>query len=121
MRQLLLAVWLAAGVAAGQAPAQAPPQREIHQAVGRSAIDGVVSVSTDGRLQPLRRARVVAASGAESFSTDTDTNGRFHVDQLPAGAYRITVNKFGFVPANGITPTVTVADGQTATASVMME
>lgn len=121
MRQLLLVLWLAAGVAAGQAPAQAPPQRQVHQAAGRSAIDGVVNVSADGRLQPLRRARVVAAAGAASFSTDTDTNGRFHVDQLPAGAYQITVNKFGFVPANGLTPTVTVGDGQTATATVMME
>ena len=121
MRQLLLGVWLAAGLAAGPASAQqAPPSREIHQPVGHSAIDGVVNLSADGRLQPLRRARVIAASGTASFSTDTDTSGRFHVEQLPAGSYRITVNKFGFVPVNGIIPPVAVAESQTATSTIVM-
>jgi hypothetical protein len=122
MRQLLLGVSLAASVAAGQAQGpQGPPAREIHQAVGHSTIDGVVNAVADGRSQPLRRARVVAATGAASYSTDTDTSGRFHLDQLPAGAYRITVSKFGFVPAGGVAPTVVLPDGQSVTTTVTME
>ncbi len=120
MRLTVLSACLAGTIAFAQAPVQTPPTRDARAVVGRSSIDGVVTATIDGRQSPLRRARVMVTSDIASQTTDTDTSGRFHVAQLPAGSYRVSIEKFGFVPvaSSGLLP---LADGQNATVSLTMQ
>ena len=120
MRVTLLSACLAGTIAFAQAPVQTPPARDVHAADGHSSIDGVVTATVDGRQSPLRRARVMVTSDIASQTTDTDTSGHFHVDQLPAGSYRIAINKFGFVPVGGLAP-LPLRDGQSATVALTMQ
>jgi hypothetical protein len=91
--------------------------REVH--AGTASLDGIVTITIDGRPSPVRRARVIVASASDSQSTDTDTAGRFHLDRLASGLSTITVSKFGFVPA-GRVPTVVLRDNDHATTTVAM-
>jgi hypothetical protein len=120
MRVTWLSACLAGTIAFAQTPVQTPPARDAHAVVGHSSIDGVVTATIDGRQSPLRRARVMVTSDIASQTTDTDTSGRFHVDQLPAGSYRISISKFGFVPAGGLAP-LPLREGQGATVALMMQ
>lgn len=68
-------------------------------AVGTAAITGLVTITADGASQPVRRARVTLESPAltRPQHADTDTDGRYRFAALPAGAYRVRVEKAGFV------------------------
>ena len=94
----------------------APPAPE---AVGTAVISGQVTVVVDGTAQPIRRARVTLESPALTRPqyTDTDTDGRYRLSALAAGAYRIRVEKAGFVQRP--TP-VSLADAQTLALPLVM-
>ena len=92
--------------------------REVH--AGTASLDGMVTITLDGRTVPVRRARVTVASASDSQSTDTDTAGRFHLDHLASGLSTVAVNKFGFVPA-GRVPTVVLTDNGHSTTTVAMQ
>ena len=73
------------------------------QAGARTPIDPLTA-SISGRVttetgSPLRRAEVRATSnGGLTRFTTTDTDGRYVVRDLPAGAFTLHVSKSGFVP-----------------------
>lgn len=80
---------------------QVPRDRAaVPDAVGTAAIAGRVTIAVNGAPQPVRRARVTleADTLTRPLRTDTDTEGRYRFDKLPAGAYRVLVEKAGFVP-----------------------
>ena len=61
-----------------------------------AAISGRVTAETGA---PLRRAEVRATSnGGLTRFTTTDTDGRYVVRDLPAGAFTLHISKSGFVP-----------------------
>lgn len=70
-------------------------------ATGTASITGRVTVETGTDRVPVRRARVMLESTAlpKPLEADSDTNGTFTFDGLPAGTYRIRAEKAGFVPA----------------------
>ncbi len=70
-------------------------------AVGTAVISGRVTIlDMNGVPQPVRRARVTLDAGALATppKVDTDTEGRYRFEKLPAGTYRIRAEKAGFVP-----------------------
>jgi Carboxypeptidase regulatory-like domain len=69
-------------------------------AVGTAAIAGRVLIELSGSPQPVRRARVTLESDAlpKTQTTDTDTDGRYQFENLPAGIYYVRAEKAGFVP-----------------------
>ena len=87
---------------------------------GTGAIAGRVLAADTAR--PIKRARVIISSGGQPRATTTDEQGRFSLTALPAGSYRVTVTKSGYVDgafgqrrtlSNG-TP-ITLADNQQVT------
>ncbi|MDQ2901180.1 MAG: carboxypeptidase-like regulatory domain-containing protein, partial [Acidobacteriota bacterium] len=74
--------WLFAIVFAGGAQAASPES-------------GVVRSSG----QPIPGATVTATQGVQKFSTITDESGRFQLDPLPAGNWKLEVSMFGFTAA----------------------
>ena len=70
-------------------------------AAGTASIQGRMTIATPAGLAPIRRARVKLEGSAlrEAAITDTDTDGRFRFDRLPAGPYRIVGEKAGFIAA----------------------
>lgn len=124
----LTATLLALPLCAAQQPprdrAAAPPT-----AHGDSAVTGRVTVRDVTPDVPVRRARVTLSSDRlpESQITDTDTDGRYRFDALPAGAYRIRAEKPGYVTleygarqALERPPPVDVEDGETLTADLAL-
>jgi carboxypeptidase family protein len=68
--------------------------------VGTAAIAGRVLIELSGPPQPVRRARVILESDTlpKTQTTDTDTDGRYRFENLPAGSYSVRAEKAGFVP-----------------------
>ncbi len=68
-------------------------------AAGTASIAGRVAIEVGGSAQPVRRARVTLESDALSRAqtSDTDTDGRYQFDRLPAGRYYLRAEKAGFV------------------------
>lgn len=93
-----------------------PPTPE---AVGTAAISGQVTVVVSGANQPIRRARVTLESTAlmRPQHTDTNTDGRYRFTALPAGTYRIRVEKAGFVQRP---QPVTLTDAQALSLPLVM-
>jgi hypothetical protein len=62
-----------------------------------ASIQGRVTTADSGA--PIRRAevRAMAKTGISRLAT-TDSDGRFDLRDMPAGEYRLTVSKSGFVP-----------------------
>jgi hypothetical protein len=86
--------------AAFSAPQVAPRDRARPAApLGTASIAGRVVVMGTTTPMPIRRARITlhSAALAEAQTTDTDTDGRYRFDGLPAGAYRVSAEKPGFV------------------------
>jgi protocatechuate 3,4-dioxygenase beta subunit len=96
---LLIALTLVAFVPAG--PTESRQQRD-HPApaIGTGSISGRAYIVENAERVPLRRARVRLddVDGATAVTTDTDVNGFYRFDHLPAGSFRVTVEKAGFVP-----------------------
>jgi hypothetical protein len=89
-----------------QAPSPSPlPPRDApaRSDSGRSSLVGRVVLVMDGGPLPIRRAHVALASDVltRPEDTDTDIEGRYHFDALPAGHYRVVVEKPGFVARDG--------------------
>lgn len=88
---------LACGVVAAllaffQSTPQGPP-------AGASALTGRVMTGTGPEARPVRRARVTLLGRGLTGPriTDTDTKGAYRFDRLPAGEFKVTVQKPGFV------------------------
>ena len=86
---------------AGPGPGQLPP-RDARAATptvtGTAAIRGRVFAADTGK--PLRRARIQVGSpalGGEGRTTSTDADGRYEVNNLPAGQYNINVTRSGYL------------------------
>src|SRR5579872_4143700 len=60
-------------------------------------LDGMVRNGVTG--QPVRKARVslAPASGGEAVFATTDGQGRYSLSKVPAGSYRLTVTRDGFI------------------------
>ena len=95
----VLVVFAACGVLAVAAQAQGPAGRP---AARPPAIDPL-SASIRGRTTtdtgaPIRRAEIRAVSdGGVSRMTTSDGDGRFELRDLPAGSFRVSASKSGFV------------------------
>ena len=62
---------------------------------GTGVIAGRVLAAETAR--PIRRARVVVSGGGQPRATSTDEQGKYKITGLPAGNYRVTATKTGFV------------------------
>jgi hypothetical protein len=106
MRELALVLVVLCSVPCGDVAAQPPDPQAAHRQgavrddakTATAALAGRVISAATGR--PLRRALVIAtaAGSRERRSASTDADGRWKVQQLPAGRYSISVQKGGYVP-----------------------
>lgn len=65
---------------------------------GPVALTGRVVTVSGSDQRPVRRAKVTVTGGAATMRvTDTDIRGAYRFDRLPAGDYKVTVQKAGFV------------------------
>jgi len=135
MRGLLCASTLAGLLVSGQPQVQPPPSQAIPRdraAVttrGTASIAGSVTVLGAATALPVRRARVTLQGAAlqQPQTTDTDTNGRYRFEGLPAGAYRVKAEKPGYVTLDYgakrpfVTPALLqVAEGQAVRADLAL-
>jgi protocatechuate 3,4-dioxygenase beta subunit len=79
------------------APRDTPAAQQEAPPPPSGKIAGRVLSANDGR--PVRRARAYLSAPQlpEGRGTLTDDNGRFELNELPAGRYTLTVSKTGFV------------------------
>jgi hypothetical protein len=94
------------------------------------SIEGRAVLGQDAGAPPVRRARVTL-TGHDGFATqvtDTDTEGAFRFEGLPAGTFRLLIEKPGFLllerePGHAsVDPLpVTVADGSPVNMTVPMQ
>jgi len=84
----------------GWVPQAVRDRATVPETAGTAIVAGRVTVDVNGSPQPVRRARVTIEGGGlpASQKTDTDTQGLFRFEKLPAGNYRIRAEKAGFVP-----------------------
>jgi hypothetical protein len=75
----------------------APPRDNPQEKTGTAVLSGRVVATDAGK--PLRRALVRASSQEtpQGRSVSTDADGRWQLKGLPAGSYRVTVSKGGYV------------------------
>src|SRR5687768_479423 len=74
-----------------------PPRDNASTPTGTAKITGRVIAADTG--SPIRRAQINVSSRDAGFnrSVATDSEGRYDLSALPAGRYRLFVNKAGFV------------------------
>jgi hypothetical protein len=87
-------LWLA-GFISGCTLAAQPP-------AGSGSIEGHVFNALSG--EPLRKATVILTAAQIHLVDDTDSSGKFRFAGLPAGTYRLSANRPGFLerPARGL-------------------
>jgi hypothetical protein len=94
-------MFLLIGLTLAAAAVQPPPRdsRLPSTNPGTASVSGRVTVMGSQPVTVIRRARVTLESAALSQpeTTDTDTQGRYSFTSIPAGSYRVTVSKPGFV------------------------
>jgi len=75
----------------------APPRDSPQEKTGTAVLSGRVVAADTGK--PLRRALVRASSQEtpQGRSVSTDPDGRWQLKNLPAGSYRVSVSKGGYV------------------------
>jgi hypothetical protein len=75
----------------------APPRDNPQEKTGTAVLSGRVVAADTGK--PLRRALVRASSQEtpQGRSVSTDPDGRWQLKNLPAGSYRVSVSKGGYV------------------------
>jgi protocatechuate 3,4-dioxygenase beta subunit len=111
MRSLLILLALVPALAAAQGtqiiqrggpPAAPLPPRDAGPSApavtGTASIRGRIFAADSGR--PLRRARVQISGGligGDGRTTSTDADGRYEVNDLPAGRYTINVSRSGYL------------------------
>ncbi len=86
---------------AGQAPAAGAQQQPVAPPAGASerqqSASLLITVADENRVPvPLARVGLVQAQGGKVFQGETDYAGRVELAGLPAGAYRLRVEKEGF-------------------------
>lgn len=122
----------AMGLAAQGPPPQVQRDRPTPVAMptGTSSIGGRVMILQNGQPAPVRRARVTLESSLlpRTVRVDADVDGRFQFTDLPAGSYRVVVDKAGFVPlvkdprrAFERPTAIEVKDGQAASLECWMQ
>jgi len=89
---------------AAPSPAQNPTRDQPAQTPsvqGSAVVSGRILVVQGGQAAPVRRAHVTVSSEKlpQPVTVDTDTEGRYRVDGLPAGAFQLTAEKPGFIMA----------------------
>ena len=86
-------------VVAGALQAQQPPRDLQGPPATGAIISGRVVVADARPAVPIRRARVSLTGGALRAPeiTDSDVEGNYQFGGLPAGSYRVTASKPGFV------------------------
>jgi len=108
--------------------AQQPRDQPAAVSAGTGTLTGRVTVATEREL-PVRRARVIleSASLPQPQVGDTDADGRFRFERLPAGAYRLRAEKPGFVTmsfgarhARDRGQPVDIVPGRTSTANITL-
>jgi protocatechuate 3,4-dioxygenase beta subunit len=74
-----------------------PPRDNAQIPTGTAQISGRVAAAETGT--PIRRAQITISSPGAQFnrSATTDSEGRYAFEALPAGRYRLFVNKAGFI------------------------
>ena len=113
---------LAVAVPAAAQPGGRPPRDSgpLAAPTGTASIAGIVVTADTGR--PIRHAYLRATSGElrGGRATVTDADGRYELDELPAGRYTITASKTGYVSVSygqrrALEPgtPLDVADGET--------
>ena len=108
--------------------AQAPPPRTRAQRVDpmTSSIQGRVTTSDTGA--PIRGAEVrLSMEGRFSRLVTTNAEGRYELRNLPAGAYKLTVSKTGFISLEfgqrrpfETASTITLREGEAAAGNVAL-
>jgi hypothetical protein len=75
-----------------------PPRDNAQTPAGTAKISGRVVSAESG--SPIRRAQINISSRDANFNRNvaTDAEGRYEIAGLPAGRYRLSVNKAGYVP-----------------------
>ncbi len=97
----ILCVGAAAAAQSGSPAPQRPPRDAVgSEAAGTAVLRGrVIALDT---TRPLRRAQVTIASGQLPSngrrSTSTGLDGTFEFANLPAGRYRVSVTRSGYLP-----------------------
>ena len=124
-RLLLLSLMMMIGLA-DAVLAQAPRGRSQRVDPLTSSISGLVTTADTGA--PVRGAEVrLAMDGRFSRLVTTNGEGRFELRNLPAGDYRLTVSKTGFITLEygqqrpfERAATITLGEGQSATGNVAL-
>ena len=124
-RLLLLSLMMMIGLA-DAVLAQAPRGRSQRVDPLTSSISGLVTTADTGA--PVRGAEVrLAMDGRFSRLVTTNGEGRFELRNLPAGEYRLTVSKTGFITIEygqqrpfERAATITLGEGQSATGNVAL-
>jgi protocatechuate 3,4-dioxygenase beta subunit len=102
-------IFVCGAIAAVLAFSQIDAQRL--QQTGGLSLTGRVVTGTGADARPVRRATVTLAGQGLTTSrfADTDAKGTYRFDRLPAGEYKITVRKVGFVKLDAdATPNATL-------------
>jgi hypothetical protein len=123
----LIVLALVASLLPQQASAQRPAQRRAQRVDPLTAsITGKVTTADTGA--PIRGAEVrLSSDGRYSRLGTTNGDGRFELRDLPAGAYRLTVSRTGFItlqfgqrrPFETSTP-ISLTEGQNAEANIAL-
>ena len=94
----LAIIWFACLAPAHAAAPQQPGSRPPAPAAATATLAGRVTVASE-RDTPVRRARITLESDVlpQAQLADSDADGRFRFDRLPAGAFRLRAEKPGFV------------------------